>query len=625
MSDPRSALWIAVPVGFSALVGAVFMTRWPLVMAELWTITESYAPLGVLLDHVAADNHPPLYFLLTWLLARVTDTHVLFRLPSVVAAVAAVAVVAVWGRRLQGPMVALVAALVLAAHPYFVAYGVEARSVSLTVLLAVCMYFATMEVMDSDRPRAWALALALLTAVGLYVHYDMSGAAACCGAGLVAGSASAARPLSERRHRLLLGLGALLAAGLAFVPWALGVMIDQRALHTAAPRSWAFVEVFLWPVGFGRHVVAGTGVLLLLATVGLFVVLRRGGPKGWMLAGALPMAFLVPYVWSSNPQVITKTYLFAPFLPLWALLVGHGASRVWEMATARWQRARPFGWVLALALACLPLNSLRLMFTLHNSPVDYSCENCVAFDSVADLEVFRIAGLDRWPGHDPRMPHSDFLYAWSQDGPPLWFTSRAEYGSTAWRITRPFEARFLGPITIPGREVLRNFTGVFYWDLALAEPKLCFEVLQALRVAWDADGHAPYGLALADDEWRMGNVDLALALGAAAQDSDPLWYPPSVFQARVLESEGRASEAADVLASGIRRASRWAPPSLDTLQLQARLYALAEDPDGLAAVNARIDCLLATDIGWLCDTPLRELFRRDPPAQQTEGPVSRPL
>ncbi|MFN8545793.1 MAG: hypothetical protein U0807_16545 [Candidatus Binatia bacterium] len=137
---PRGILrdvWILGAVAAALALRLVRLDAAPLWLDEV--ITAQWVPLGWadLLRTVAADNHPPLYFvgLKAWVLATGAAPWDL-RLPSVFLSAAAVALVAVAGDALGGRATARWGAWFAALSPYLVQHAQEARMYALVTLLA---------------------------------------------------------------------------------------------------------------------------------------------------------------------------------------------------------------------------------------------------------------------------------------------------------------------------------------------------------------------------------------------------------------------------------------------------------------------------------------------------------
>lgn len=125
---------------------------------------------GLLWKLTRLDAHPPLYFALLHAWARFGDSEAWLRLPSALAGIASVLLIARLGRRLGGPRAALAAALFLALSPFAIRYSREARSYALLFLLCLAALDAVLDLRDDPGSRAWIRLGLLGGAIGL-THY----------------------------------------------------------------------------------------------------------------------------------------------------------------------------------------------------------------------------------------------------------------------------------------------------------------------------------------------------------------------------------------------------------------------------------------------------------------------
>ncbi|HST85451.1 MAG TPA: glycosyltransferase family 39 protein [Kineosporiaceae bacterium] len=171
----RSALrtwWIG-------LLPAVAMAVWCLPFAgrrSLWQdesvswaqSTESWSELVDNLHHQDLVFAPYYAFLHVWL--QVSESAAWIRLPSLVAAAATVWMVAalaerLWGSRWDG----LIAGTLLAVHPSFTAWALQARPYALAALAATVSFWYLDVASRSGRPRHW-VAYVAACAIGGYLH-----------------------------------------------------------------------------------------------------------------------------------------------------------------------------------------------------------------------------------------------------------------------------------------------------------------------------------------------------------------------------------------------------------------------------------------------------------------------
>jgi hypothetical protein len=81
----------------------------------------------------------------------------IIRLPVFLSALGAVALIGLCVRRLIGPGTGLLAAAILAAHPWFIRYGIDARAYGPVVLFTLVSLWSLNRAISGDRYRHWAL------------------------------------------------------------------------------------------------------------------------------------------------------------------------------------------------------------------------------------------------------------------------------------------------------------------------------------------------------------------------------------------------------------------------------------------------------------------------------------
>lgn len=138
---------------------------------EAFTAMAGRKDLGSLFAYLRVrDSHPPLDYVLHAPLARAGVNEFLFRLPSVVCSVAALALFAWWMRN-RG-VAGIVATGLLALNAFELAHGREARMYAELEIIGV----AAAVLADSwlRRPRSWhAPTIGVLAFLGLFTHVSM--------------------------------------------------------------------------------------------------------------------------------------------------------------------------------------------------------------------------------------------------------------------------------------------------------------------------------------------------------------------------------------------------------------------------------------------------------------------
>jgi hypothetical protein len=327
-----AAWWLLAP---AVLVGAA-LRLWGLGAGRLgfdeaFTAMAGRRPIGDLFAFLEVrDSHPPLDYLLRAPLARAGVDEFLFRLPSAVCSIGAVALFAWWMRR-RG-LAGFAATGLLAVSAFQLVHGREARMYADLELIGVAV--AVLADAWLRRPRAWhAPAIGGLVLVGLLTHTSMF----LLGAGLLL---LPGRRTDRDAWRWRIALAAALVGwsvlwGRAFVTQAQGGHSDW------IPRTTASGIIHT----LGRLVVFDPALHLpVLAAVaaGAYFLIRADRRLGrvWLCCALLPVG-LAAATGTVAPVLLDRPLTLFAWGPLLAIayLVG---------AIAR--RERLIGAVAALAL-----------------------------------------------------------------------------------------------------------------------------------------------------------------------------------------------------------------------------------------------------------------------------------
>lgn len=321
----------------------------------------------------AGDIHPPLYYWLLALWARVFgDGVVALRSFSAVAGMLAVAGVMAVGRRLWGTAVGLAAGLAAASSPFLVWYGQEVRMYMLAAAWGAALVWQALGLRPKPMPQAapspsgtaapaarrgwrvWAPWTACATAA-LYTHYLVGlGAVATSNTIIALGVWGPGRPAAAADRRFL-GAWALANATAAalFAPWlrlAWPAIRDWPALGPPVPIGRTVRDALAaFTAGTPTSASVGTAALTLAGIVAVAGVLYRGR-DGSHRAGAIAAA------WAGTPLVLLLAV--SASRPAWNpkfliggalgfdLLVGAGvvglaacAGRLGTAAARRWRTA----------------------------------------------------------------------------------------------------------------------------------------------------------------------------------------------------------------------------------------------------------------------------------------------
>ncbi|MGH2956938.1 MAG: glycosyltransferase family 39 protein [Solirubrobacterales bacterium] len=164
--------WVIV----AGLVAAGLVLRL-LLMRGIWvdeaiSVHQAQMSLPDMLDDLReTDRHPPLHYLILWVVVRLFGVGELaVRAPSILASVALVPALFVTARELFDRRTGLVAAALAAVAPLVIWYGQEARMYALFMLLATLALWAQVMVLRDGRRRYW-VAYGAITIALLYTHY----------------------------------------------------------------------------------------------------------------------------------------------------------------------------------------------------------------------------------------------------------------------------------------------------------------------------------------------------------------------------------------------------------------------------------------------------------------------
>jgi mannosyltransferase len=311
----------------------------PLWLDETLSVEIARLPLGELSGALRQDGAPPLYYLLlkAWMALLGTGTATV-RLLTVLLVPAALLLAYRLGARLVGRAGGRAAVVVLAALPWTMRYGSEARMYLLVVVLVLAGALALEAV---HRTRSWrpVAALGLLSGLLLLTHYWALFLLAAVGLahlpGLVRRDAAAGRVVL-----------ALAGGGVLFLPW-LPTFLFQAA-HTGAPWAdpLAAVELLRTPRYWGGgSALSRTLLALLVVPVAVWGAVRRPAAR---LAAAvalltLLLAWLTVYVAGG---AYTGRYT-AVAVPLVCLAAALGAAAL----PGRWTPLAALGLVVAVGLA----------------------------------------------------------------------------------------------------------------------------------------------------------------------------------------------------------------------------------------------------------------------------------
>jgi hypothetical protein len=302
---------------------------------EGWTMVLSQGPgWGVITRTMAADQHPPLFFIAFRVWRDVAgDTEFATRYFSVLIGVVAVAGLYQLGRELFSPQAGLLAALVLALSDLHIDLSQEVRHYSLLATFAVLS--SLFYIRWWRRPsRTNRVGYVLISVLMLYTHY-LGGYVLMA---QLIHMLLVVRPWRRLREALFL-FGAIC---LGFLPW-LPVVIDQNRVRwtnplyyqNALPNSLQTYQAVRTAL-LGHYYVLMAGLMLL----GLLYLTYRGSEGRYSMRVRLrpigPTLYLVIWIGlmvgltvsiNERRQFLTVRN-FILIVPAIAVLIGHGLTNL---------------------------------------------------------------------------------------------------------------------------------------------------------------------------------------------------------------------------------------------------------------------------------------------------------
>jgi mannosyltransferase len=261
--------WVITSGGILLL--ALTLRLWGLGTESAW-IDEAYSialakhSVVEIIQGTAADQHPPLYYLLLhyWLLFG--SSVVYARTLSLVVGMINIGQTLKFGRKLAGDWLALGTGLLLAISPMHVWYSQEIR---MYILLASLTTASTMELWNCLHGKNRWLLYALCSILAIYTHYF-----AIFVFGAHALLALAWAWMKREKRYVFYWAGAMLVVGLAFLPW-FPIMLNQSRFHSMSWLESPGISDFrdtLLRLLFGSGVLVFPGWMRWLSLVSLGVL-----------------------------------------------------------------------------------------------------------------------------------------------------------------------------------------------------------------------------------------------------------------------------------------------------------------------------------------------------------------
>ena len=294
---------------------------WQIGTAELWydeivTSWLGHLPIPQLIEATKGDVHPPLWYLIEWVVVHISGADLALRLPSALLSIAALVLFIHLAKRLAfSDDATLVGLAFMALSPFQLYFGQEGR---MYALLQFSILLGVLALLD----RRWWL-LSLCSIVIMYTHnYGLVYAAMLYVFAFI---------LESRRpaFNLATWFGSGVIAVLCYLPWAMSLLAQFKSMDTwwQQPTTLGgFIQpltAFIWGgslAGFFAVLGAITSYILVLFALVRIVQLRS------KMALALALFCFAPMLFSVATELVTHpTYLYRTFIgssPALYLLLG---------------------------------------------------------------------------------------------------------------------------------------------------------------------------------------------------------------------------------------------------------------------------------------------------------------
>jgi mannosyltransferase len=584
---PTSTRWLQVSIT-GILLLAFFLRVFQLGSQSLWedeifSATQAVLPLGDLLAWTAGDIHPPAYYVIMSILARLGGwgslqpgmvTDWLWRLPSAVCGVLAVAVTYRLGLTLMNRKTAVVAAGLLAISPVAIHYSQEARMHEMFLLAAVLSTWILSRLLAEPRQRWLWLAYGAATAWSLYSVY----------LGFAVLTAQAvwvlAAAIRQRKIALVVKwcLGCAVALALYTPWWPVLIGILEQKMATAPPDAATSLGT---PLQFGLNFLRSlgpgadwsVGLYLGLWLLGVAALIRPRPEFAifgatWMLVPAA-LAFKL-----NDPRAMHMRNAF--LLPVFLLLAAYGltwaADRLGRVVGDRSVQGILLGVLVAGAGAASLLHlseTYAIPKTDWRGAATYMETRTRAGDVIVTGALF---DMRRYLDYYYDGPAELVTPALLVDTLPSRIPGMRASGSSVWALTRftPEPMAAMQTVPFPGLVVSAPTMPVYEPDILTGAMISLMQQEAAAADDWAAEmrlqglmepdpnvSRAAAHLYLGDVFRAAGDVQAAVSAYETMVADDPDSAGGYVVLANAYHENGQGEAAAHAYAQAVARNRKW--------------------------------------------------------------------
>ncbi len=344
-SATNPVAWVSAIVGASAILCLVGLGRPSLWIDEVHSFEFASLPSAwlVILNAAARDAYPPLYFLLLHAWMWLGSSEIWLRMLSVLFHLAAIPMMYVVARRMfargagtrdlaPGGRVALVAAVIVAASPFHLAFAREVRMYSMVAFLTLLSMWALSEFARTRSKRDfWIFCLTGLALI--YTHFM-------CALVIIAQAVWFLFEPGRRRMVPVLGKWAAVLA-IGFLPWSpffLKAFLVTRGYGSEA-SPLLLVYWFLGSIGAGFEaaawfLAASFAIVVGLAGMGL-AAMQPGSYRRLLIAWAfVPVLVELAANLAGKPVFGARTLIVST--PAWLLMMANGIASAPRFRLCAW-------------------------------------------------------------------------------------------------------------------------------------------------------------------------------------------------------------------------------------------------------------------------------------------------
>ncbi len=301
--DRQLWFWFSVS---AILILATLIRVWNLGAESAW-IDEAYSialaehPIPLIIQGAAADQHPPLYYLLLHFWMQLASGVGYVRALSVLLGLVNVAQIMLFGYRLGGVYIGLVSGLLIAISPMHVWYSQEVRMYILLLVLTTTSSTSLWWALRDQRLSAW-ISYTSFTILALYTHYFAFFVILFQAVWVLSWFIQ-----GKSTRNLWKWMVSMTISALCFLPW-LPTAVNQAQFHTMtwieSPTLAVLRDTFLRLL-FGIAVLSLPDIILWIVLFGVVAVLV------WALRVSKPFD---PQ--SVNPTFYAATWGLLPFIAI---------------------------------------------------------------------------------------------------------------------------------------------------------------------------------------------------------------------------------------------------------------------------------------------------------------------